>query len=122
MRCKTAESDVVGDPGNCDVCGRPLGDEVFVCDAELPAHDGRWGMLCKTCTMIEGIRPGWGRALFYEGEPSLSSGATVPSNPADVPWRCLTGGFRATFPDCLDLCCVAGTLSRRTHTSHPESP
>ena len=45
MQCKTAESDYLGDPGDCDVCGRPLRDEGFFCDAQLPAHGGRWGVL-----------------------------------------------------------------------------
>jgi len=61
-----SDLDYFGDPGPCDVCGRPLGDETFFCDAELPAHGGRWGVLCKTCTLCEGVRPGWGRAQFFE--------------------------------------------------------
>ena len=56
--------DFVGDPGPCDVCGRPLINEQFFCDAELPAQGGRWGMLCKPCTDGDGVQPGWGRAQF----------------------------------------------------------
>ena len=58
--------DYVGDPGPCDVCGRPLINEQFFCDAELPAQAGRWGVLCKPCTDGEGVQPGWGRAQFYK--------------------------------------------------------
>ena len=91
MQCKTAESDYLGDPGDCDVCGRPLRDEGVICDAQLPAHGGRWGVLCKTCTVTEGIRAGWGRAQFYERETTSSGGAKVPSKPAEVQWRCVAG-------------------------------
>ena len=52
------EVESYGDPGACDVCGRPLCTEAFYCDAELPARGGIWGVLCKTCTQSEGIRAG----------------------------------------------------------------
>ena len=52
MRYKTAEGaenstgmaskpDFVRDPGDCDLCGRPLRGELFFCDAELPAQDSQ---------------------------------------------------------------------------------
>lgn len=85
------EVEYLGDPGVCDVCGRLLSDELFFCDAALSAQDGRWGVLCKTCTCTEGIVPGWGIAQFYE----LQSNTPKPSNTASnliVPrWRCIAG-------------------------------
>lgn len=44
-------------------------------------------MVCKTCTDTEGIRPGWGRAQFYE---RCETGKT--GRPEDTPrWRCVAG-------------------------------
>ena len=91
MQCKTTESDFVGDPGDCEVCGRPLRDEGFFCDAQMPAHGGRWGVLCKTCTVSEGIRPDWGRAQYYVREATGLSGATAQSGLAELKWRCMAG-------------------------------
>ena len=101
MRSKTAEGaenstgmaskpDFVRDPGDCDLCGRPLRGELFFCDAELPAQDGRWGMLCKPCTDSEDVQPGWGRAQFYERlRGSLASQAGVERE--QLHWRCVAG-------------------------------
>ena len=101
MRSKTAEGaenstgmaskpDFVGDPGDCDLCGRPLRGELFFCDAELPAQGGRWGMLCKPCTDSEDVQPGWGRAQFYERlGGSLASQAGVERE--QLHWRCVAG-------------------------------
>ena len=83
-----SDLDFFGDPGACDVCGRPLGDETFFCDAELPAHGGRWGVLCRTCTVGECIRPGWGRAQFFERLEAVQS---MPAEPALQRWRCVAG-------------------------------
>lgn len=77
-----------GDPGSCDVCGRPLDDEAFFCEAALPAHGGRWGVLCGPCTVAEGIRPGWGRAQFYERQAAVSSSGSAPNQ---LLWRCVAG-------------------------------
>jgi len=77
-----------GDPGSCDVCGRPLGDEPFFCEAALLAHGGQWGVLCRSCTVTEGIRPGWGRAQFYERQAAVSPSASAPVQPL---WRCVAG-------------------------------
>ena len=101
MRSKTAEGaenstgmaskpDFVGDPGDCDLCGRPLRGELFFCDAELPAQGGCWGMLCKPCTDSEDVQPGWGRAQFYERlGGSLASQAGVERE--QLHWRCVAG-------------------------------
>ena len=78
------EVESYGDPGACDVCGRPLCTEAFYCDAELPARGGIWGVLCKTCTQSEGIRAGWGRAQFYER-------CVDPEEPQELRWRCVAG-------------------------------
>lgn len=83
--------DFYGNPGACDVCGRPLGEEPFFCDAELPALGGRWGLLCRSCTDVEGVQPGWGIAQFYE---RLESGSAKPTDAVDSiksPWRCIAG-------------------------------
>ena len=101
MRSKTAEGaenstgmaskpDFVRDPGDCDLCGRPLRGELFFCDAELPAQGGRWGMLCKPCTDNEDVQPGWGRAQFYErlgGSLAVQTGAEREQ----LHWRCVAG-------------------------------
>jgi hypothetical protein len=82
--------DFVGDPGPCDVCGRPLIHEQFFCDAELPAQGGRWGMLCKPCTDGDGVQPGWGRAQFYErlrGSLAAQTGAEREQ----LHWCCVAG-------------------------------
>ncbi len=101
MRSKTAEGaedstgvasglNLVGDPGACDLCGRPLIDEHFFCDAELPAQGGRWGVLCKPCTDGEGLQPGWGRAQFYERlEGSLAG--QKGTEQTQLHWRCVRG-------------------------------
>ncbi len=68
-----------GDPKECDFCGRPLFDEHFFADAELPGHHGTWGTLCRVCTTSHGIRPGWGRAQFYQRSSS------------ELPWLCSAG-------------------------------
>ena len=81
---KPPEVESYGDPGACDVCGRPLRTEAFYCDAELPARGGIWGVLCKTCTQSEGIRAGWGRAQFYER-------CVDPEQPQELRWRCVAG-------------------------------
>ena len=79
------EVESYGDPGACDVCGRPLHAESFYCDAELPARGGGiWGVLCKNCTQSEGIRAGWGRAQFYER-------CVDPEQPQLLRWRCVAG-------------------------------
>ncbi len=85
------EMDYIGDPGVCDVCGRPFDDEMFFCDAELPAHGGRWGVLCRVCADVEGIRPGWGRAQFYERQESETVQGTATAAPAQLRWRCVAG-------------------------------
>lgn len=101
MRSKTAEGaenstgmaskpDVVGDPGDCDLCGRPLRGELFFCDAELPAQGGRWGMLCKPCTHSEDVQPGWGRAQFYE-RLGGSLAAQTGAEREQLHWRCVAG-------------------------------
>lgn len=91
--------DYIGDPGACDVCGRPLADEVFFCDAELPAHGGQWGVLCRICTVGEGIRAGWGNAQFYERqEPEPVQGAATAA-PAVLRWRCVVGNPPADEAD-----------------------
>lgn len=129
MRSKTADGaedstgmasglDYVGDPGPCDVCGRPLINEQFFCDAELPAQGGRWGVLCKPCTDGEGAQPGWGRAQFYERLEGSVAGKTGAGR-AQLHWRCVGGRPPSDVAsdelgrrqDCLDLCSVAGTLS-----------
>ncbi len=76
--------EIYGDPGACDLCSRPLRTESFYCDAELPAREGLWGVLCKTCTQCEGIRAGWGRAQFYER-------FVDPEQPQVLSWRCVAG-------------------------------
>lgn len=86
-----SDLDYFGDPGACDVCGRPLGDETFFCDAELPAHGGRWGVLCRICTVGDGIRPGWGRAQFFERRESVSTKSTDPEESIQWLWRCVAG-------------------------------
>ena len=103
MRSKTAEGaedsrgvasglDFVGDPGACDLCSRPLIDEQFFCDAELPAQGGRWGMLCKSCTDSEGMQPGWGSAQFYERlDGSVTGHATGGDGREQLQWRCVAG-------------------------------
>ena len=101
MRSKTAEGaedstgvasglDFVGDPGACDLCGRPLIDEQFFCDAELPAQGDRWGMLCKPCTASEDVQPGWGRAQFYE-RLGGSLAAQTGAEREQLHWRCVAG-------------------------------
>ena len=101
MRSKTADGaedpmgmasrlDFVGDPGPCDVCGRPLINEQFFCDAELPAQGGRWGMLCKPCTDGDGVQPGWGRAQFYERLEGSVAGKS-DARRAQLHWRCVGG-------------------------------
>ena len=101
MRSKTADGaedpmgmasglDFVGDPGPCDVCGRPLINERFFCDAELPAQGGRWGVLCRLCANGEGVQPGWGRAQFYERLAGSVADET-DSRRAQLHWRCVGG-------------------------------
>lgn len=85
------ELDHVGDPGTCDLCGRPLGDELSFCDAELPAQGGRWGMLCKPCADCEGVQPSWGRAQFYERQGFVSGQAIASAGQAQLRWRCVAG-------------------------------
>lgn len=80
-----------GDPGECDVCGRPLGDETFFCDAQLPAHGGQWGVLCKVCTHSEEIRPGWGQAQFYERATPYCPKSVTPEEPVQALWHCVAG-------------------------------
>lgn len=80
-----------GDPGDCDVCGRQLRDETFFCDAQLPAHGGQWGVLCEVCTHVEGIRPGWGQAQFYERATPDCPKASAPEEPDKDVWRCVAG-------------------------------
>ena len=102
MRSKTADGaedpmgmasrlDFVGDPGPCDVCGRPLINEQFFCDAELPAQGGRWGMLCKSCTDSEGVRPAWGSAQFYERLDGSVTGQSTCDGCEQLQWRCVAG-------------------------------
>ncbi len=79
----------VGEPGECDACGRPLKTETFFCDTELPARGGQWGLLCRTCTVVEGIRPGWGRAQFYEKQRAKG---TLGAGGQEAVWRCVAGG------------------------------
>lgn len=78
----------IGDPGDCDVCGRPLDDELLFCDAKLPAHVGRWGLLCTVCSVNEGISSGWGNAQFYERQKCQTLQETVN---AELRWRCVAG-------------------------------
>lgn len=68
-----------GDPQECDFCGRPMFDECFFADAELPGRNGQWGILCTVCTTSHGIQAGWGRAQFY-GRSEISS-----------KWVCMAG-------------------------------
>jgi hypothetical protein len=82
-----ADRDHFGDPGPCDLCGRPLHDERLYCDAQLPAHGNQWATLCHVCAVTEGIRPGWGQAQFYEQVPQ--SGADQATG---IRWRCVAGG------------------------------
>lgn len=102
MRPKTADGaenltgvvsrpDFVGDPGDCDLCGRPLGRELCFCDAELPAQGGRWGMLCKSCTDSEGVQPGWGSAQFYERLDGSVTGHATGDGREQLQWRCKAG-------------------------------
>lgn len=58
-------TEYLGTPDFCDCCGRPFEDEYFFADALVPAHQNAAGFLCWTCTQVEGVRPGWGRAQFY---------------------------------------------------------
>lgn len=101
MRYKTADGaedptgmasgvDFIGDPGPCDMCGRPLGAEQFFCDAELPAQGGRWGILCKPCTDSEGVQAGWGRAQFYKRLKGCLTSQTGARR-QQVYWRCVAG-------------------------------
>lgn len=90
-----SELDYFGDPGPCEVCGRPLTEELFFCDAELPGHGGRWGVLCRICTDSEGVRPGWGRAQFYERRESPLANTSDRAEPARLQWRCVAGQPRA---------------------------
>ena len=83
--------DFVGDPGDCDLCGSPLGGELFFCDAELPAQGGRWGMLCKSCTDSEGVQPGWGSAQFYQRLDGSVAGQTAGDGYEQLHWRCVAG-------------------------------
>jgi len=45
-------------------------------------------MLCRSCTVAEGVRPGWGRAQFYERQAAVSLSASAPVQPL---WRCVAG-------------------------------
>ncbi len=83
--------DFVGDPGDCDLCGSPLGGELFFCDAELPAQGGRWGMLCKSCTDSEGVRPAWGSAQIYERLDGSVTGQSTCDGCEQLQWRCVAG-------------------------------
>lgn len=85
------EMDYIGDPGVCDICGRPLDEEMFFCDAELTADGGRWGVLCRVCTDGEGIRPVWGHAQFYGRQESETVKGTAAAVPAKFRWRCVSG-------------------------------
>lgn len=91
LAIQESELDFIGEPGDCDVCGRPLGGETFFSDAELAAHGGRWGVLCRTCTVTEGVRPGWGRAQFYERQPISTADAAPPFRADRFRWRCVAG-------------------------------
>lgn len=92
-----------GDPQECDFCGRPLFDEQFFADAELPGRNGAWGFLCKVCTTSHGIRPGWGRAQFYGRETASST------------WWCTAGAapaserqFELAFDGCVEETATCG--------------
>lgn len=63
-------------------------DERFFADALLPANNDSAGFLCWTCTQIEGIRPGWGRAQFYRWVLD----ELKPASPALGRWLCFAGG------------------------------
>lgn len=92
-----------GDPEACDFCGRPLFDEQFFADAELPGRNGAWGILRNVCTTSHGIRPGWGRAQFYSRDTASSS------------WTCIAGAaparecqFELAFHSCVEGTATCG--------------
>lgn len=85
---ESEEASYSGDPAPCDGCGRPLADERFFADAMLPARGHAWGLLCAVCTQVEGVRPGWGRAQFYERiDIEAEHGVSRTHH-----WRCVAGG------------------------------
>lgn len=87
--------EYLGSPDHCDCCGRPMKDEHFFADALLPAHHNAAGILCWTCTQVEGIRPSWGRAQFYRWVAEEMTPAS--QNPGR--WLCVAGGPSAEVID-----------------------
>lgn len=77
-----------GEPTACDSCGRPMADERFFADAALTARGNAWGILCAVCIQVEGVRPGWGHAQFYERIECDDRNSAVGSHN----WRCVAGG------------------------------
>mgnify|MGYP006873488799 CR=1 FL=1 len=77
-----------GDPVACDSCGRPLAGERFFTDAALTARGHAWGILCEVCTLVDGVRPGWGRAQLYERVDSAGGSRESGTHH----WRCVVGG------------------------------
>ncbi len=87
--------DFVGDPEECDFCGRPLHDESFFADAVLPGQSSTWGLLCQVCTTTLQVKAGWGRAQFY-ARKRLSRSAY---GAAEERWVCVAGGPPAEAPE-----------------------
>lgn len=57
--------EFIGAPGFCDLCQRPLADELEFGDVEVPGTNGAWGTLCMPCCKDTRAAFGWGRGQRY---------------------------------------------------------
>lgn len=65
---------------NCDVCSRPMADELFMIDGPAEARPcPMWGNICVVCALKYSPKIGWGKAQLYEKGP-------------DGTWRLVSGG------------------------------
>ncbi|XQA79987.1 hypothetical protein ACM9W9_09855 [Xanthomonas sacchari] len=52
---------------NCDVCSRPMGEEIYMIDGPCQAGmDPMWGNLCIVCAHKSSPKIGWGMAQLYK--------------------------------------------------------
>lgn len=56
-----------GDIENCDVCSRPMQDEIYMIDGPATfSSNAPWGNLCITCALKYSPQIGWGKAQLYQ--------------------------------------------------------
>lgn len=82
-----------GEPGECDGCTRPLAQERYFADCELPGR-GAWGNLCSVCVAVDRVRFAWGRGQLYqrvEVDATDSDGSVSGGRSGDSAWLLVAG-------------------------------